>query len=298
MPRVRLFGLTIDSDLPLPGPSASGAPDVTVRSRAAQASEQFADYETTVDAARRIDIQHDGIRFLVRGGTRIDVTWPPGCDEGLVVAWLTGVAFGALLLQRGLLPIHANGVRLPGGEGIAAFAGPSGAGKSTLAAQLAGAGYDLFSDDLLGVKVVDGAPVAVRGVPRLRLWQDAIDALGVDPAGLSPIVPDVDKYEIPLMGDDGGEAELPLRRLYLLERADARAPVVIERLAGAAAGRAVLDNSYRFRIATLWHGDEQWAFDRCLAIARHAEVYRFQRPWSLERAHESLDVVTRHLSAP
>ena len=68
----------------------------------------------------------------------------------------------------------------------------------------------------------------------------------------------------------------------------------IEQLPGAQAGRAVLDNCSRWRISAALYG-EQWAFDRCLEIARSVDVFRIVRPWSLDSEPESFAAIDAHL---
>lgn len=291
MTLVRLFGLNFDSDQPLPGPVAAGGADVVIRS--APSEETYAEFDTSLDEERRIDIQHDGIRYLVSNGVRIDIDYPATADPARVAGWLSGVGLGAVLVQRGRLPLHANAIALPSGSGVAAFVGESGAGKSTLATQLARAGHDLFCDDLLGVRFDEDCPMVDRGIPRIKLWRDTLAHFGIDEAGLDRVVRDADKFQLPLDDAQRMPESLPLERVYLLEKGDEPA---IERVTGAEAGRLVIDNSYRWRVATLWHGGEQWAFDRCLDIARSANVYRFVRPWALDRADESLALLEAHLA--
>ena len=78
-----------------------------------------------------------------------------------------------ILHQRSLLPLHANAMVV---EGRAiGFMGHPGAGKSTLAAWFHDRGFDVLADDVCVVTPgPDGRPLAHPGIPRLRLWREAL----------------------------------------------------------------------------------------------------------------------------
>ena len=69
-----------------------------------------------------------------------------GVPDSNVRLFLLGSAMGALLHQRGLLPLHTNAVEV-GGRAFA-FMGKSGAGKSTLAAWFHDRGFRIVADDV------------------------------------------------------------------------------------------------------------------------------------------------------
>src|SRR5258708_39789946 len=93
---------------------------------------------------------------------------------------------GAIFHQRGLLPLHANAIEV-GGQAVA-FVGPSGAGKSTLAAYFRDRGYRVLCDDVWVVSFgSDGEPLAWPGVPRVKLWGDALAAFCPRVGDLEPV---------------------------------------------------------------------------------------------------------------
>src|SRR5207302_4822469 len=101
-------------------------------------------------------------RILVSEGKTIDLEVLDGVDPGEASPFLLGTGFGALLLQRGSLILHASAIALDGKS--IAFCGDSGAGKSTLAAALCRSGWTFLSDDLSRIE-----PDA-SGTP--QLWPD------------------------------------------------------------------------------------------------------------------------------
>lgn len=160
-----------------------------------------------------IDI--DGVaRFLVSRGREIIVEPYADADEASIRVYLLGSVIGALLFQRSLLLIHGNAIEVNGG--CLVCVGDSGAGKSTLAAAFLQHGYRLLADDVVPISE-DG--LATPGFPRIKLWGDTALRFGIETAGLRPIVPGMDKYNVPL-GDGFCETPLPVKWLYVLEPSD------------------------------------------------------------------------------
>ena len=119
----------------------------------------------------------DVARYRIEGGTEIVVDAHPSAPDRNIRLYLLGLAFGALLHQRGLLPLHANAVEVDGKA--VAFMGESGAGKSTLAAWFHDRGHRIVADDVCVVGFSKGGQAfAHPGLPRLRLWDEALEASG------------------------------------------------------------------------------------------------------------------------
>lgn len=137
--------------------------------------------------------------------------------------FLLGSAFGALLHQRGLLPLHANAVEIDGRA--FAFMGPSGAGKSTLAAWFHRQGDSVIADDVCVVGFGgDGRSFAAPGLPRLRLWAEALELMGGDSANYdrSYVGNDAltEKFDVPMGEVATARSNIELGALYLLNRGD------------------------------------------------------------------------------
>src|SRR5215831_12802007 len=122
-------------------------------------------------------------RFLLRAGKEILMDLAPSSDDDEVRAYLLGAVFGALCHQRGITPLHASAIDVPGG--CVAFVGPSGAGKSTLVATLARCGHEIITDDACFLHVGTNGDVQTwPGISRIRLWEDARAALGFEGPGV------------------------------------------------------------------------------------------------------------------
>jgi hypothetical protein len=126
--------------------------------------------------------------------------------------YLLGTAMGAVLHQRGYLPLHANVMEWNGRA--YAFAGASGAGKSTLAARLQAQGFGFLSDDICALSFdAQGRPRAWPGIPRVKLWRDAVAELSMDASRLRPLSWTTEKFEAPVAGQVGHHS-LPLAAVY------------------------------------------------------------------------------------
>lgn len=165
--RYRAFGLAVEADFPIPELTLDhigGAPDLHVGT--ATLPRRGDSYQVEVDGpVTTIWVPDANAVFQMVEGRRLAVN-APGAEIGRNVRlYLLGSALGAILHQRGLLPLHACVLDF-GGKAVA-FLGHSGAGKSTLAAWLAERGGRLLSDDVCVVRQeVEGRFSAAVGIPR------------------------------------------------------------------------------------------------------------------------------------
>lgn len=294
--RYRLYGLSVASRIELPElvpESFDGPPDVQIEiglSILAFSKNDFVSIE-------RIAFNVDGVAsFEMLGGSAVYVDPVAGTDMDEVRLFLLGSAFAALLHQRGLLPLHSNVIEI-GGQAIG-FLGHSGAGKSTLAAWFHDRGYRVLSDDVCVVAPgLDGGPLVFPGVPRLRLWQDALEATGHSADRARRISSATDKFVIRTSAR--GESEpAELGRLYVIREESGGSPdaPAVSRLSGAQAVQALIENTYRGNyVGSL--GKARQNMDQCVAIARRVPLFALSRPWDLARLDDVGRSLICHVSA-
>ena len=135
-------------------------------------------------------------RFSARDGSLIEFAHEENADRGYVLLWLNGTARGALIHQRGELPLHACTLVPPGAEQAVAICGPSGAGKSTLGAELSRRGWTLVADDTTRVTWDGSHAVAWPSRDSIKLWKDACDVAGIDTTELMRVAGNLDKYYV------------------------------------------------------------------------------------------------------
>lgn len=279
----QVFGLTLRSDLALPELPACPFDrpiDVTIRVAALDPALPRAPGLHRLEDATLLVIEGVG-RYLARGGRALWVEPVPNVPPRNLRLFLLGSAMGLLLHQRGLLPLHANAVVIDGRA--YAFTGPSGAGKSTLAAWFQDHGYRLLSDDVCVIGANDaGQAMVYPGLPRLRLWRDAVERSGRTPADFSRSYEeandDWEKYDVPTRADAGATEATVLGGVFLLERA---ADPQIVRLSPAESLAVLFGNIYRGEYLAAHAHETAWR--ACLAVASRIPMFRWRRPWDAAR---------------
>lgn len=294
-----LFGLRVRSEIALTelfeAEPQDGA-DVTVRIGVipeAPGSDGKSGY-SVVGTAALLSVRDVG-RYWIDSGREILVEPVPGASERNLRLFLLGSAFGALLHQRGLLPLHANAIEFEGRA--VAFMGHSGAGKSTIAAWFLDRGHRVLADDVCVVTMgSDGCPVAHGGIPRLRLWREAIEASGRVTADFEQAFDHLDKFNVPTPRRSRSEP-LPLSHIYLLRRAPEGAPSPsVERLLGIEAVDALVANTYRGGFLKAIGGTGRH-LSQCLSVVSRSPVFRAERLWGYDSFEEQAAVLEDHARA-
>ena len=272
----RVFGLRIRSEVELPElfPADDADPDVTIRWGSVPAGAAAQHIVADGDALlMNID---EVARFRIEAGRSILIDPAPNVPERNVRLFLLGSAFGALLHQRGMLPLHANAIEI-GGRAVA-FMGPSGSGKSTLAAWFHDRGHKVLADDVCVIGFDDDwVPHACPGLPRLRLWADALQLMGRDLQGLnrSFLSNELEKFDVPMDAAFTARSRMPLAAIYLLDRG---AEFSIVPLRGIEAADAVFANTYRGEYLAKTSGQQQH-WESAVRLVRGTPVFRAIREW-------------------
>lgn len=111
--------------------------------------------------------------FRITDGNLIQVDPEPDCSDSRLGIFLMGSCMGAILHQRGCIPLH--GSCITDGKRSILLTGDSGAGKSTLAAEFLRRGWKLITDDVSALYDTEGIPVVQSSYPSQKLWKDALD---------------------------------------------------------------------------------------------------------------------------
>jgi hypothetical protein len=115
----------------------------------------------------------------------------------------------------------------------------------------------------------------MAGFPRLKLWADTLDRLGLNASGLRRIRPELEKYEYPLADAFCPESQ-PLTAIYMLTPAPVARPA-LQVLKGMQKLRELQAHLYKIRFEDaqrIW----PWLFTAVTAVAERVRVCAVERP--------------------
>jgi hypothetical protein len=278
------FGLTIVSDLPCPE-LLPGTGPAQVSIRYGPVPDNLASNQEDLNSVREqknyfqvnageflLKLEDVG-KYLVLRGEEIIIERAPGVPDNEVRLFLLGSAMAALLHQRGLLPLHACAVEVNGGAAV--FLGPSGIGKSSLAEALRRRGYRVLADDVAAISVSPSGTTLVQpAYPQLKLWADALNEQGTDPAGLPVIRAGMEKYGVPVK--DFCPQPRPLKWVYELTIGISPA-LELTPLTGVEKITVLMHHTYRSQLLAR-DLERRRHFQQCGRAARQCQVSRLARP--------------------
>jgi hypothetical protein len=226
-------------------------------------------------------------RFRVRGGEQIDIEVAEGGNKDRALSLARSAPFGALVHQRGELPLHASTVLRPDDGRILLLAGASGAGKSTTAAAFARRGWKVLNDDLSRLTTSRSQVVVWPGFRSLKLWRKSCQLLNIDCSALTFTGESKQKY---FWTSDEVDGARPVSAIIELS-CDGESTGGLRRLLGAAAIQMLLRQTFRPKLVRAL-GVKAAHFARVLEVARAAPCFRVENchaltPLDLTRCVES-----------
>lgn len=219
MKKYRAFGFDIHSELEIPEFLAGdGPPDFEIFLDNTPDTLENPTFSALrfQTSANEFLLTVDGVaRYYVQNGKKISIERLNNASDNSVRLFLLGSAFGALFIQRDLLPMHASSVCVDGKAVL--FTGRSGIGKSTMAAALRKKGYKTISDDITLVSIDhEGNARAVAGYPQIKLWEDTIAELGDTHDSLERVRDDISKYKIDITDHFFRDEPVGIGAIYIL----------------------------------------------------------------------------------
>ena len=240
----KAFGLIIKSEFEIPELLVfEGSPDVEIK--LGEVPKQLKDITkqgVKYQAAKNeflLEVDHIA-KYYVNNGRQIIVDTVKTTVDKEVRLFLLGSAFGALFLQRGLLPVHGSTIKF--GDSATIFTGLSGVGKSSIAAYFVSRGYNALADD---ISVVNHNLKVVPGFPNIKIWNDVLQKLDFNKESLAEIRPNVKKFQVPI-NDNYFNEPLPLKNIIIINTKNSPG-FEHEELTGIKKFNAIKNNTYRYR---------------------------------------------------
>ena len=212
----------------------------------------------------------DIAKYYVQNGKSIRVELLKNEADKEVRLFLLGSAFGALFIQRGLLPIHGSTIKF--GNSASTFTGLSGVGKSSIAAHFIHQGFQALADD---ISVVNDRLEVLPGFPSLKIWNDVLQKLNINIETLDLIRPNMKKFQLPISKNYCTEA-VPLKNLVVLSTKNTPG-FELEELTGIKKFNAVKNNTYRYRFVKGLE-KQQDHFQVLNKLLPQIKVYKVSRP--------------------
>ena len=287
-------GLTVDSEIALPGLAAQDKGEAEIKIRRGPVPETLESASSSgitwqIAGSKFLLRIPDIARFLLSDGREIAVAAEPAADEADLSAFIMGGALGILLQQRGQIVLQASAVRVGGKAAV--FCGGSGVGKSTLAAALAQRGYPLLTDDVCVITADGGAPMVHSDGGRLSLWAQAIERLELADRRGARLRERIEKYDVepPAVCDTA----LPLGAIYALREARPPLAVGIERPNVVDAALLLRRCAYRpLLIETMAQRPNY--FRAAAAAANAAGIYNFTRHFRFAGLVDDMGMLEQH----
>lgn len=230
---------------------------------------------------------HIGSFGISPDGRQVRYRLNPDASAADVEAMILGPVIGLALQMQGHILLHAGALALA--RHAFAVSGPHGAGKSTLVTSFATAnGLGVLTDDILPLASRAGCLYARRSHPRMKLWEDSAEAVGLRPEELPAVASGVSKRRVVAGKDAGttGPAEVPLAAIYLLHpHQDSASPIRFRSLHGPEAALALVTSMYS--PITLTGARAVNALDAATRIAESVPVRRI----SYFRSFENLPAI-------
>lgn len=207
-------------------------------------------------------------------------------DINRIKAYLMAIIMGALLIQRGLIPIHGSSIVINGKAIV--FTGRSGAGKSTLCAALRKKSYEYMSDDITAISInSDGVPVVIPAYPQQRLSRHAAKMLGYNVTNLELRMPEK-KFFIESDVQYNKES-VPLFAIFEICKENVRCVEIIK-ASGTDKLKGIMSNMY-YSVIRKRMGIPPEFFIKLTHLANSVHYYYLLRPFWKRSTEEQIRLV-------
>lgn len=241
----KAFGIAIKSEFEIPELIATNEiPEVSIHlgsvpDKLHEPTKKGVRYQATKD---QFLLEVDNIaKYYVTSGNKITVELKKNKADKEVRLFLLGSAFGALFIQRGLLPIHGSAVKFD--DKTVVFSGQSGVGKSSIAANFVKKGYQFLADD---ISLINEELFLLPSFPNLKIWDDILQKLKLENESLNEIRPEIKKYDL-RSNISFYNKPLAVSAIFIISTKNSKG-FNCEELKGIAKFNAIKNNTYRYKL--------------------------------------------------
>jgi len=196
----KAYGLNIKSSIKLPGiVSTFKKPDINIIFDKLD-SFPLENYRKSDYNFLKLQIANDVIGIFwqdmeicrIQNSNEIILNQLSRLKNSFLVLVILGTAIPLILNKRDMIMLHGSAVNT--GDNAIAFVGSEGAGKSTTSHAFIKKGYNLLSDDVLCIKLInENIPQVISGFPIIKLWPEVIKNVGENPDLMPRIQSGVEK---------------------------------------------------------------------------------------------------------
>lgn len=200
--------------------------------------------------------------FRVTKGSLIEVDRDDRGSDAHLAVYLMGSCMGAILHQRGFMPLHGSCVT--DGSRAVLITGDSGAGKSTLGSEFLSRGWKLLTDDVAAVKNIKTIPMVQSSYPSQKLWQDSLRQYRREEKRIHSLYFNENREKFGVsVSDMFYEGIMPLSLIVRLIPADTES--CIQPVEGFARVNQLMCNTYRLYMIA--KENQQRHFQRCVTLS-------------------------------
>lgn len=211
--------------------------------------------------------------FYAANGKVIEIVPCPGVNQATLELYLNGSTYGAILHQRGIMPMHGSSFVFEGRAIM--LCGESGAGKSSLTAAFCQQGSQFITDDVSPIIFKDNQPYLLPLSDRIKLWEDSMEQLNINTAQYDRIADWYHKYYYTL--EANSEASYALQLIFVIEKHESEA-VQFEELAGVNRFTELRNQIYRWEYLNGMPETEAHYLQQLLSISASVPVIKVRRP--------------------
>lgn len=224
------------------------------------------------------------------GGKDIIIEPDEGALDSSVRLVILGLAFGILMQQRGVFPLHGSTVDL--GDSCLTLIGHSRAGKTSLATGFIEHGFKLLADDVSRIGLIDDVNHVYPSYPSQRIWKDTVVHMGIEYDPKKYVVNGMDKFYV---NDRNRFSTVPKPIVAVIEirpKEDMNRPKLIQ-LNRNESLNILITHSYCLEMMRS-HADIGEHLNFCSQLAMRVPVYRLFRPSDRFTVREQVDVLIKH----